>query len=207
MITLFRRKTGAILPGMNTVKKILLEMFPVVLGVLLALLINNLNESVKEERKIQEIRTLIVAEISGNYIACLEFIQEQEVRNTFFEVYRDSLDVFAERGYFFMQLPFRGQRILSLNQTAWEAAQYSGILSSVEFDELQDLAGIYMRQQFLMDIQKQIVSGLYNQDVYNSALLKSAFNHIKLLNDDYMAFARSLLLNYEYFLNQYNSGN
>lgn len=178
-------------------------MFPVVLGVLLALLINNLNESVKEERKIQEIRTLIVAEISGNYIACLEFIQEQEVRNTFFEVYRDSLDAFSERGYSFRQLPYRGLITLSISHTAWDAAQYSGVLSSIDFEGLQGFTAIYQRQQFLLDFHKQMVASIYSQAMYNPSLLKSTFYHIQELNDDYMAFARSLLMNYEYYLNEY----
>ncbi len=175
-------------------------MLPVVLGVLLALLINNLNEFLKEKQKIREIRALIAAEISGNYNACKAFVQEQETRNSFFDAYQDSLDLYSLRGYCFMQLPYRGQKVLSLNQTAWETAQYSGILSSIDFDELQGLAGIYHRQQFLLDIQTQVVLEVYNQNVYNPALLKSTFQHIKLLNDDYLAFAHSLILNYEHYL-------
>jgi len=192
-----------ILPEMNAIKKFFLDMLPVVLGVLLALLINNLNESLKEQRKINKIKTHIIAEIANNYNACKEFVEEQEKRNVFFQEYRDSLDVFSERGYSFRQMPYRGLRTLSISQTAWDAAQYSGVLSSIDFDGLQGYTAIYQRQQFLLDLHKQIVSNIYSQDMYNPVLLKSTFYHIQQLNDDYMAFARSLMLNYEYYLQEY----
>jgi hypothetical protein len=191
-----------ILPEMNAIKKFLLDMLPVVLGVLLALLINNINESIREQGRINKIRAHIIAEIAGNYIACKDFVEEQETRNVFFQEYRDSLEVFSERGYSFRQMPYRGLRTLSISQTAWDAAQYSGVLSSIDFDGLQGYTAIYQRQQFLLDLHKQIVSNIYRQDMYNPALLKSTFYHIQQLNDDYMAFARSLLLNYEYYLNE-----
>jgi hypothetical protein len=195
--------TKLIAPEMNAIKKFFLDMLPVVLGVLLALLINNLNESIREQRKIQKIRTQIIAEIADNYNACKEFVEEQEVRNTFFSEYRDSLDVFSERGYCFRQLPYRGLRTLSISHTAWDAAQYSGVLSSIDFEGLQGFTAIYQRQQFLLDFHKQMVSNIYSQYMYDPALMKSTFYHMQQLNEDYMAFARSLLLNYEYYLKEF----
>jgi len=192
-----------ILPKINAIKKFFLDMLPVVLGVLLALLINNLNESLKEQRKINQIRTQIIAEIAGNYNICKEFVEEQEIRNGFFSEYHDSLDLFSEWGYSFRQLPYRGLITLSISHTAWDAAQYSGVLSVIDFEGLQGFTAIYQRQQFLLDFHKQMVSNIYSKYMYDPALLKSTFYHIRKLNDDYMAFVRSLLLNYEYYLNEY----
>lgn len=185
---------------MKTIRKFLLDMLPVVLGVLLALFINNLNESVRQEQKISEISDLLMAEILCNYNDCKEFVEEQKARNDFFSIYLDSINAFSDRGLFFMQMPYKGQRIVSLSQTAWDAAQYSGILSSIDLEELQNLTAIYQRQVFLMDVQKQIVSKIYSQDVYNANLLESTFYYIQLLNEDFLTFANSLIFNYEYYL-------
>ena len=188
---------------MNTIKKFLLDMLPIVFGVLLALLINNLSESLNGKREISEIRAHIVAEISGNYEACIELIEEQEKRNYFFSQYRDSLDLFSERGYSFRQLPYPGLRVLTVSHTAWDAAQFSGILSSMDFEELQDMAGIYQRQHFLLEFQKQMITDFYNQNGYNPDVIKSTFYKIQQQNDDYLTFVRSMILNYEYYLRKH----
>lgn len=181
-------------------------MLPVVLGVLLAFAINNQYELNKVNHKKNEILAHIKFEIAGNFRACEEFIEEQQVRNTFFIDFQDSLDLLASKGLSFRQLPYKGLRMLSLSQTAWDAAQYSGILSSLDFEELQALSGIYQRQELVMDIQNQMVANILDQDLQNPALMKISFFHLKEMKENYMAFAQSLLLNYEHYLNAYASG-
>lgn len=185
-------------------RKFLHGMLPVVFGVLLALMINNLNDSIKEEKTIKDLKTHVYNEIKENLLICEDFIAEQEKRNEFFKIYQDSLPVFEQQGYAFSDLPFKGFRLLIVGQTAWDAAQFSGFLNRLEFNELKLLAGIYQQQQYVLDFQNQFISLFYNKDIYNPELMTTAFFHFKQWTEDYMGFAESLFLNYKYYLNDFN---
>jgi hypothetical protein len=184
----------------QTIRKFLLDMLPVVFGVLLALMINNLNDAIKEKKTIRELKTHVYSEISENILICESFIEEQEKRNEFFKIYQDSLPYYEQLSYAFSDLPFKGFMVLSINHAARDAAQFSGVLNKLKFNELQLLAGIYQRQQFLLNFQDQVNSFVYNSDTYNPELLKSTFSHFKQLTEDFMGFTKSLVLNYQYFL-------
>lgn len=188
----------------TTIRRFFLAMLPVVFGVLLALMINNLNDSIKEKKTIKDLKTHVYNEINENLKICEDFIAEQEKRNAFFRIYKDSLAVFEQQGYAFSDLPFKGFRLLHVSQTAWDAAQFSGFLNRLEFDEVKLLAGIYQQQQYVLNLQKQLISVLFTKDIYNPDLMTTTFFHHKQWTEDFMGFAGSLLLNYKYYFNEFH---
>jgi hypothetical protein len=185
------------------VKKFLLDMFPVVLGILLAFMINNWNESIKEKKALAMAKTQIVQELVSNHKECIRIIDVQQKRNNFFVVYLDSLEKYSNKGYSLAQLPFQGVNIPTISRTAWDATNFSGIISKFDFEELQVLTAVYQVQNIFADLQNQLISIIYGNDMYSPESLSSTFHSLKRLNDDFIDFTRGIANSYEVYLNKY----
>ncbi len=187
-------------------KKFLLEMFPVILGILLAFMINNWHESIKEKKALQIAKTQIVQELVKNHHECMKVIDIQEKRNDFFRVYGDSIEKYTNMGYSLAQLPFQGVNIPTISRTAWDATNYSGIISNIDFEELQILTSVYQMQNIFADVQNQLIAIVYGNNMYSPESLSSTFHSLKRLNDDFVDFARGIAAAYEVYLNKYAPG-
>lgn len=185
------------------VKKFLLEMFPVVLGILLAFMINNWNELIKEKKALAIAKTQIVQELVNNHNECYKVINVQEKRNNFFIVYRDSIEKYSNMGYSLAQLPFQGLNIPNISRTAWDATNYSGNISNIDFEELQMLTAIYQMQKIFTDVQNQLITIIYSNNMYSPESLSSTFYSLKRVNGDFINFAKAITSAYEEYLNKY----
>ena len=185
-------------------KKFMLEMLPVILGVLIAFMINNWNENYKSERKFKLAKAHIIQEIKSNKDECEKILKVQEKRNEFYKTYRDSLTKFQSKKLSFAQLPFEGINVPSISRTAWDAANTSGITSDFSFEELQMLTAIYEMQEILDDVQKQIRSNVYSNSMYSPESLTATFNSLNRLNTDYLDFIKGISNAYEVYLTKFS---
>jgi hypothetical protein len=190
----------------NGVKKFLLDMFPVVLGVLLAFMINNWNESYKNRKKYLLAKAHIVQEIKNNYLECQRVINIQKVSNGFFASAKDSLWVYQQRNIAFSQLPFEGLSIPSISRTAWDAANSSGAIADIGFEELQMLTAIYKMQAVLDEYQNQLIHIAYNNETYSPEYLIPTFHNLQRLNDDYVGIAGSISAAYKVYIEKFTKG-
>lgn len=178
-------------------------MFPVVLGVLLAFMINNWNESYKNKKKYLLAKAHIVQEIKNNYHECFRVINIQKVSNGFFAHSMDSLLVYQQRNLAFSQLPFEGLSIPSISRTAWDAANSSGAIADIGFEELQMLTAIYKMQTVLDEYQNQLIHIAYNNDTYSPSHLIPTFNNLQRLNNDYVGIAGNICSAYKVYIEKF----
>ena len=178
-------------------------MFPVVLGILLALMINNWNESIKEKKALSIAKTQIIQELVNNHYECIKIIDIQQKRNNFFTVYTDSIEKYSGLSYSLAQLPFQGVNIPTISRTAWDATNYSGIISKIDFEELQMLTSLYQMQSIFTNVQNQLIAIVYGNNMYSPESLSSTFYSLKRLNDDFVDIARGIANAYEVYLNKY----
>lgn len=178
-------------------------MFPVVLGILLAFMINNWNESYKDKKELKIAKEQIVQEVINNLKECQRVIRIQERRNTFFSKYRDSIDTYSKRKLSLSQMPFEGVNVPTISRTAWDAANYSGIISQLDFEELQVLTSIYQMQHVTSEIQGQIISTVYGTNIYTPEMLTPSFYSLKMLNENYVDFLKTIICSYEGYLKKY----
>lgn len=185
-------------------RKFTLEMLPVILGVLIAFMINNWNENYKSKNKFNLAKAHIIQEIKSNKDECEKILRVQENRNQFFKTYRDSLIKFQSKKLSLAQLPFEGINVPSISRTAWDAANTSGITSNFSFEELQILTAIYEMQEILDDVQKQIINNVYSNNMYSSETLLATFHSLNRLNSDYVDFIKSTSIAYDTYLKKFS---
>lgn len=185
-------------------KRFMLEMLPVILGVLIAFMINNWNENYKSTKKFNAAKTHIVQEIISNKAECDTILKIQVKRNEFYKIYRDSLGKFQSKNRSFSQLPFEGISVPSISRTAWDAANTSGIASDFSFEELQTLTEIYEMQEILEDVKKQIINNVYSNNMYLPGSLTATFNSLDRLNSDYVDFIKNISNAYDIYLKKFS---
>lgn len=185
-------------------RKFMMEMLPVIIGVLIAFMINNWNENYKSEKKFNLAKAHIIQEIKTNKSECEKILKVQEKRNEFYRTYRDSLNKFQSKKLSFAQLPFEGINVPSISRTAWDAANTSGVTGDFSFEELQMLTAIYEMQEILDDVQKQMISNVYSNNMYSPESLKATFNSLNRLNTDYLDFIKGITNAYEVYLNKFS---
>lgn len=124
-------------------RKMALEIPPVVIAVLLAFGINSWWQNLKQQRLTDIARENIIEEVKSNYFTLQKNIEDNRKR---IPKIKSSLETLLENPSDTIDNAGRGIDIYTLTEAAWEAANSSGILSNLNQDFVLDAYKIYNLQ-------------------------------------------------------------
>ena len=137
------------------------EMLLVVVGILIALGINNWNDQKKIQADVRSNLERIENEILSNQKRIDRvFDYHLMVRDSIKQIHLpDNLaDAKGKMGF------WRGHQIFRLQDAAFQTAIQSGINQNIDIDLLEKLNSLYSTQTFYNDLSKSVTQGLYNLD-------------------------------------------
>ena len=137
------------------------EILLVVVGILIALGINNWNDQKKTEASIANNLERIEQEIISNQnrinrVFDYHVMVRDSIKNI---VLPDNLEDAKMKMNF-----WRGHQIFRLQDAAFQTAIQSGISQNIDVDLLEKLNSLYSTQTFYNDLSKSVTQGLYGLD-------------------------------------------
>ncbi|AXT20340.1 hypothetical protein D7030_04260 [Flavobacteriaceae bacterium AU392] len=147
------------------------EIILVIIGILVALNINNLNEEHKEEKQQHAILASIKNELNTN----LNLLQKAHKRRLLFYKGLDSITEHMTedlKKVLLHNIPednnklsgWTGLNPISLNGAMFETAKYSGILTNIDVELLQNLSYTYNKQQEINTIGNTFINRFFDMD-------------------------------------------
>ena len=127
-----------------------IEVVAIVFGVLLGLAGNEYRQSLNEQRSVNDALTNIQNELKTN-AADLERVVPyyRQVRDS---LEAQALSVGADARFVEFDVGWSGFRILALRSSSYDAALYTGALSSMDFELVDKLSGVYTFQDGFYDV-------------------------------------------------------
>lgn len=134
----------------SSIRLFIIELFSVIIGVLLALMLNQWNEDRTNQKAVQVALTNVANEIQANQ-SLLEMVhkqnalvfQDQDASDS-----SDSSDTFTP--------------VIQLQETAWNALQSAGLLTIVDYDILLMLSQVYSIQGIYKSFGSKVVDSYMN---------------------------------------------
>lgn len=159
----------------NRLIDLVIQVIPVMIGVFLAFLVSDCSEERRTERKTEQMKDILVAEIKKNR----EKIQQVA---EYHKMLRDST------GYYCLQSDtsgakpkfFKGIRNVSLSSGAYESAIQTGLISELELEHIQFVNELYEAQENYNDYNQMLLEGLINQDFSNPEQMQSVMRFISV---------------------------
>ncbi len=149
-----------LLKNNRSIQTILIEIFSVVFGVLLALGINEWRENLANQQAVNEIMQNIKSEIVSN----IDFL-EKVYENNQETVRLASADTLEEK--------VDGDRTIvpgiQLQETAWKTLMSTGISQHLDYDTLYRLSQAYSLQENYKKVSMSLVQAAMNTSAYTAA--------------------------------------
>lgn len=167
------------------------EIFLVVIGILIALAINNWNEIYKlDKTKIQILQSL-ENEINANkkHIQVV-FNYHKMIRDSLKHVDRSNLASSNQKFLSFWQ----GHRIFRLRNSSFQTAIQSGIMKELDLNLSESLNNLYTSIQFYNDYGQTVNQGIYAINRTTQEGMMQMLNIISMVMED-VYYAESELLN------------
>lgn len=170
------------------------EILLVVIGILIALWINNLNDKRKIDSSILNNIVRIENEILGNQKQIEKvFEYHKMVRDTIKHV---SIPINFENiedkfGF------WRGHQIFRLQDAAFQTLIQSGVSQNIDAELLEDLNTLYSNQTFYNDLSKSVTQGLYTLDFSSREGMQKVKNLISMTMEDVYFLESDLITSYD----------
>lgn len=176
---------------MKTLTKILIDMIPVILGILIALFINNWKESADNQRFKYKTLNYIKQELQGNREELTEAINQQETLVDTIQVYaNDDLVSLVET-----IMKADGIKVSSIYNTSWKAFQNTKI-ELIDFEIISLLTNLEELKQLLNLKFSKLTDFVYTHAKSISSDKKEI---LTLLVSDLVETEKSILKNQEKF--------
>ncbi|MEO1409478.1 MAG: hypothetical protein AAFW73_06320 [Bacteroidota bacterium] len=174
------------------IQTLLLDMIPVILGVLIALLINEWKADRDDQRFINKIMDAITQEILENQTDLKEVLVGHEALLDTIDLYLedDTVNLGALIG------KTGGLKAANIKNTAWRALLNSK-LELIEYEQLSVLTGIDEKKQFMQIKLEKLIDFVYAHIEDNSIDKKALF---RTLIDDLKLMEQNTLILYDNFL-------
>lgn len=157
------------------------EIILVVIGILIALQINNWNEARKTNKVKKQVLLSLKKELEVN---------SDQIKNTFkyHNVIRDTINKidiskvdFKNKSSFGF---WRGHQVFPLRNSSFQTAIQSGILKDLDITLSESLNNLYTQVQFYNDFSQTVNNGVLNIDIETEKGFQKMFNLIKILMED-----------------------
>lgn len=134
--------------------EVILQIIPVMIGVYLGFIVSNYSESNKTKSQTELLRQNIVAEIQSNKKKITEVLEYHIMVRDSSRYYRSITE--------FTQMPtfFKGTRSITLINSAFDTGIQTGLINSLEFQEIQSINNVYTMQSAYKDYNNLLLSGL-----------------------------------------------
>ena len=178
------------------------EIVLVIVGILVALQINNWNESRKEKQQQNAILSSIKTELETNLMLLEE---AHERRKSFFR----SLDSLtnqvpdSRKQKLYSEIPnnerlphWTGAAPITLNGSMFEAAKYSDALAKIDVEVLQSLSNTYNKQQITNTIGNSLINKFFDLDADRTILYDDIIGFMWRMQEEF--FGSQFLLMEDY---------
>ncbi|MFK7984128.1 MAG: DUF6090 family protein [Saprospiraceae bacterium] len=177
---------------MERINQLVREIIPVIIGILIALVINNWNEDRKDKKYLNQIFSSIKSELTESSIDIKESIPRQQVLMDSIEIYVDDktvsiIDIIEKT---------EGVSFANVKNNSWKAIANSRI-ELIEFEKLSALSDIDDGEASLALKQEKILDFIYDNLKNTKQEKKEVF---KLLIQDIIWTKESLQLQIEELL-------
>lgn len=171
------------------------QIIPVMIGVYLGFVLSNWSESNKIKSQSEQLRSNIIAEIESNKNKLVSVIDYHSmVRDS--SIYYKNITRTEKMPAF-----FNGIQTITLMNSAFETGIQTGLINTLEFDEIQQLNSIYTLQSANKDFNNLLLSGLVMTDFEeNGQGVKKFFNYLAISMTDVVLQEKKLIKDYNELL-------
>ena len=200
MLKIFRNKRQKLM-GQNQMGKYFRyafgEIILVVVGILIALGINNWNEERKTEKVKVQLLESIQKEIDVNRAQIANvFDYHKKLRDTLKQIDLEAL-VQGKQGLSFWQ----GHRIFRLRSSSFQTAVQSGVIKDFDLDLSESLNNLYTKIQFYNDFGQSVNNGIYGINRSTEEGAQQMFNFVRMIMEDVYYAESELLDGFDHNLN------
>lgn len=183
-------------------RRLLVDTLVVLIGVLAALVLNNIREDIAAERAARGATSRLVQEVAQN---------AQELRNTREVVgrrisklrkLREELP--ADRSLKDLMGQFHGYWVVELSASSWEYLSRSALANSVDPNLLQDAFALYKANRRFDQLNGQIQGFVYSEAFVSPGKAATAVDISEAIMWQQLRWSKELLPQYEQFLERYS---
>ncbi|MGL6160097.1 hypothetical protein [Microbulbifer sp.] len=184
-------------------RRLLVDTLVVLIGVLAALVLNNIREDVVAERAAREATARLVREVEQNAEDLRSVREKIERRLSALREMREQLP--ADKSLKDLIEHFRGYLAVELNASSWEYLSRSALANSVDPELLQEAFDLYSFNTQFDGLNGQIQDIVYSELFVSPDKTAAAIDISETIMGQQLRWMEEALLKYEKFLDRYSS--
>ena len=178
-------------------QSLFLEMLMVMIGVLLALLVDEWREQKQIDEVVKLTETRILSEIYENHERLQVYRQDLRDRFDSLKSWKQTLN--PEKG-FREQSGFPGIPTVSLNDAAWSRANSSDMTNFLDTDIIEDAHGLYISNKIVMNSSSALLDLIYSPMSWDANQTIVAYNIVEDIFSEAISQVEQSLVDYEKFV-------
>ncbi|AMX01630.1 hypothetical protein [Microbulbifer thermotolerans] len=184
------------------VRRLLLDTLVVLIGVLAALLVNNIREEMVAKQAAREATDRLLQEMALNAEELRSFREMVDVRLSALLDLRQELP--ADKSLRELIGRFHGYRILDLDDSSWEYLSHNALASSVDPELLHEAFALYSVNAQFEELNGRIHDIVYSELFVSPDKVLMAIDISEAVMRQQLRWADELLPKYERFLDRYS---
>ncbi|MBB3063042.1 hypothetical protein [Microbulbifer rhizosphaerae] len=183
-------------------RRLLVDTLVVLIGVLAALVLNNIREDMVAERAARIATERLLQEVAGNAESLQDAREVMERRLSLFRELREDLP--AGKSMNDLLPRFHGYWFVDLNSASWEYLSRSALADSVDPELLQDAFDLYSVNKHFDSLSSQIQDFVYSEIFVSPDKIHVAMNVSEAIMRQQLRWAEHMVPEYEKFLARYS---
>ncbi|MCW8127478.1 hypothetical protein [Microbulbifer halophilus] len=182
-------------------RRLLVDTLVVLIGVLAALVLNNVREDIMAKQAARGATARLVQEVADNAEALRDTREVTQRRLLALRELREELP--ADKSLRELVDRFHGYWVVELNASSWEYLSRSALADSVDPDLLQQAFALYKVNRRFDQLNGQIQNFVYSETFVSPDAAATALNISEAIMTQQLRWSRELLPQYEEFLDHY----
>lgn len=183
-------------------RRLLVDTLVVLIGVLAALVLNNIREDVVAERAARVATARLIQEVELNAEELRNTREVVERRISLLREVREQLP--ADKSLKDLMEQFRGYWVVDLNTASWEYLSRSALANSVDPELLQEAYVLYKINSHFDRLNGQIQDIVYSELFVSPDKTEAAVDISEAIMWQQLLWAEQMLPEYEKFLDRYS---
>ncbi|WP_308363786.1 MULTISPECIES: hypothetical protein [unclassified Microbulbifer] len=184
-------------------RRLLVDTLVVLIGVLAALVLNNVREDVVAERAARVATVRLIQEVEQNAEELRNIHEEVERRLSLLRELREQLP--ADKSLRDLVGQFHGYSMPELNASSWEYLSRSALADAVDSELLQEAFALYSINKHFDRLNEQIQDIVYSELFVSPDKTAAAIDISETIMWQQLLWMEELLPKYEQFLSRYSA--
>lgn len=183
-------------------RRLLVDTLVVLIGVLAALVLNNVREDIAAERAARGATSRLIQEVTDNAEALRDTREVTQRRLSALQELREQLP--ADKSLKDLVDRFHGYWVVELNASSWEYLSRSALADSVDPNLLQEAFALYKANRRFDQLNGQIQDFVYSEAFVSPDRTVTAVHISEAIMWQQLRWSEELLPEYEKFLERYS---